>query len=152
MLRKRSRRVSTNAAAIFSPVQMPWKRFWICSLWSRLNVLTFFPPGWGMLRIIRSRRVLIFLTNIKNVPHTTQQRYYNEAARQEFGSVRNTLPVSSWVPLDRNTLEACLLFRNISAGDGMKSICSLWSDPKRFGIFPTDWGMLRRPRYVLFLP
>ena len=28
MLRKRSRRVSTNAAAISSPVQMPWKRFW----------------------------------------------------------------------------------------------------------------------------
>ena len=35
------------------------KRFCICSLLSHLNVLTFFPPDWGMLR--RSRRVLIFL-------------------------------------------------------------------------------------------
>ena len=36
------------------------KRFCtICSLWSHLNVLTFFSPDWGMLR--RSRRVLIFL-------------------------------------------------------------------------------------------
>ena len=35
------------------------KRFCICSLWSHLTVLTFFPPDWGMLR--RSRRVLIFL-------------------------------------------------------------------------------------------
>ena len=34
-------------------------RFCICSLCSHLNVLTFFPPDWGMLR--RSRRVLIFL-------------------------------------------------------------------------------------------
>ena len=29
------------------------KRFCICSLWSHLNVLTFFAPDWGMLR--RSR-------------------------------------------------------------------------------------------------
>ena len=35
------------------------KRLSICSLWSHLNVLTVFPPDWGMLR--RSRRVLIFL-------------------------------------------------------------------------------------------
>ena len=35
------------------------KRFCICSLWSHLNVLTFFSLDWGMLR--RSRRVLIFL-------------------------------------------------------------------------------------------
>ena len=35
------------------------KRFCICSRWSHLNVLTIFPPDWGMLR--RSRRVLIFL-------------------------------------------------------------------------------------------
>ena len=35
------------------------KRFCICSLRSHLNVLTFFPPDWGMLR--RSRCVLIFL-------------------------------------------------------------------------------------------
>ena len=35
------------------------KRFYICSLWSHLNVLTFLPPpNWGMLR--RSRYVLIF--------------------------------------------------------------------------------------------
>ena len=33
------------------------KRFCVCSPWSHLNVLTFFPPDWGMLR--RSRRVLI---------------------------------------------------------------------------------------------
>ena len=37
------------------------KRFCICSLWFHLNVLTFFPLDWGMLR--RSRRVLIFLLN-----------------------------------------------------------------------------------------
>ena len=36
------------------------KRFDIYSLLSHLNVLTFFPPDWGMLR--RSRRVLIFLS------------------------------------------------------------------------------------------
>ena len=35
------------------------KRFCICSLLSHLNVLTFFPPDWGMLR--KSRCVLIFL-------------------------------------------------------------------------------------------
>ena len=35
------------------------KRFCICSLRSNLNVLTFSPPNWGMLR--RSRCVLIFL-------------------------------------------------------------------------------------------
>ena len=35
------------------------KRFCVCSLRSHLNVLTFFPPDWGMLRM--SRRVLIFL-------------------------------------------------------------------------------------------
>ena len=35
------------------------KRFCICSLLSHLNVLTFFPPDWGVLR--RSRCVLIFL-------------------------------------------------------------------------------------------
>ena len=35
------------------------KRFCIWSLWSHLNVLTFPPPDWGMLR--RSRRVLMFL-------------------------------------------------------------------------------------------
>ena len=35
------------------------KRFCICSLWSHLNILTFFPSDSGMLR--RSRRVLIFL-------------------------------------------------------------------------------------------
>ena len=36
------------------------KSFCICSLWSHLlNVLTFFPPDWEMLR--RSRCVLIFL-------------------------------------------------------------------------------------------
>ena len=38
------------------------KRFCICSLLSHLNVLTFFPPDWGMLR--RSRCVLIFLLKI----------------------------------------------------------------------------------------
>ena len=37
------------------------KRFCICSLWSNLNVLTFFPLYWGMLR--RSRCVLIFSLN-----------------------------------------------------------------------------------------
>ena len=36
------------------------KRFCICSLWSLLNVLTFFPLYWGMLR--RSRRVQLFLS------------------------------------------------------------------------------------------
>ena len=35
------------------------KRFCICSLWADLNILTFFPPDWGMLR--RSRCVLYFL-------------------------------------------------------------------------------------------
>ena len=35
------------------------KRFCICSLSSHLNVLTFFPLDWEMLR--RSRRVQIFL-------------------------------------------------------------------------------------------
>ena len=35
------------------------KRFYICSLWSHLNVLTFFPHNRGMLR--RSRCALIFL-------------------------------------------------------------------------------------------
>ena len=35
------------------------KRFCICSLRSHLNVLTFLPPDWGMLR--RSRCVLILL-------------------------------------------------------------------------------------------
>ena len=35
------------------------KRFCFCSLDPTLNVLTFFPPDWGVLR--RSRRVLIFL-------------------------------------------------------------------------------------------
>ena len=35
------------------------KRFCICSLSSHLNVLTFFPPDWGLLR--RTRRVLIFV-------------------------------------------------------------------------------------------
>ena len=35
------------------------KRFCICSLWSHLNVLTFYPHNRGMLR--RSRCVLIFL-------------------------------------------------------------------------------------------
>ena len=35
------------------------KRFCICSPRSNLNVLTFSPPNWGMLR--RSRCVLIFL-------------------------------------------------------------------------------------------
>ena len=35
------------------------KRFSICSLWSHLDVLTFFLPNRGMLR--RSRCVLIFL-------------------------------------------------------------------------------------------
>ena len=35
------------------------KRFCICSLRSHLNVLTFFPPDWGMLR--RSRCVLMLL-------------------------------------------------------------------------------------------
>ena len=44
--------------------QMPWKMVCIiCSLWSHLNVLTFPPPDWGMLR--RSRRVLIFLETLK---------------------------------------------------------------------------------------
>ena len=33
--------------------------FCICSLRSHLNVLTFYPPDWGMLR--RSRCVLVFL-------------------------------------------------------------------------------------------
>ena len=36
------------------------KRFCICSLWSLLNVLTFFSLDWGMLR--RSRRVQLFLS------------------------------------------------------------------------------------------
>ena len=35
------------------------KRFCIFSYWSHLNVLTFFPPDWGMLR--RSRCIQIFL-------------------------------------------------------------------------------------------
>ena len=35
------------------------KRFCFCSLGSHLNVLTFSPPDWKMLR--RSRRVLIYL-------------------------------------------------------------------------------------------
>ena len=35
------------------------KRFCLRSLWSRPNVLIFFPPDWGMLR--RSRCVQIFL-------------------------------------------------------------------------------------------
>ena len=35
------------------------KRFCICSLRSHLNVLTFFPPDWGMLGMFRC--VLIFL-------------------------------------------------------------------------------------------
>ena len=34
------------------------KRFCVCSLWSHLNVLTFPPPDWRMLR--RYRRVMIF--------------------------------------------------------------------------------------------
>ena len=37
------------------------KRFCIFSYWSHLNVLTFFPPDWGMLR--RSRCIQIFLLN-----------------------------------------------------------------------------------------
>ena len=35
------------------------KMFCLCSLWSLLNVLTFLPPDWGMLR--RSRCAQIFL-------------------------------------------------------------------------------------------
>ena len=35
------------------------KRFCIFSYWSHLNILTFFPPDWGMLR--RSRCIQIFL-------------------------------------------------------------------------------------------
>ena len=38
------------------------KTFCICGLSSHLNVLTFFPLDWGMLR--RSRCVLIFLQTI----------------------------------------------------------------------------------------
>ena len=29
------------------------KRFYLCSLWSHLNVLTYFPPDWGVLRRFR---------------------------------------------------------------------------------------------------
>ena len=32
-----------------------------------------------------------FSLYIKNVLHTIQQQYYNEAARQEFGSVRSVI-------------------------------------------------------------
>ena len=37
-------------------------KFCICSLWSHLNVLTFFPHDWGMLR--RSRCAQFFLSTI----------------------------------------------------------------------------------------
>ena len=42
-----------------------WKRFCICSLWSHLNVLTFFPPVWGMPR--RFRCVQTFLLNTTSI-------------------------------------------------------------------------------------
>ena len=61
--------------SIGEPVYMPsMKRFCIiCSLFlSHLNVLTFFPPDWGMLR--RSRRVLIFI-------------FYTSTARQEYATL-----------------------------------------------------------------
>ena len=45
------------------------KRFCIFSYWSHLNVLTFFPPDWGMLR--RSRCIQIFLLKKKNTSYST---------------------------------------------------------------------------------
>ena len=50
------------------------KSFCICSLWSHLNVLTFPPPNWGMLR--RSRCVLIFSLN------NSTQRFFSREKQQ----------------------------------------------------------------------
>ena len=58
------------------------KRFCICSLRSHLNVLTFFPPDWGMLR--RSRCVLIFF------------KYWCGVCRDDLGACR---------PLDNYSLK-----------------------------------------------
>ena len=47
------------------------KRFCICSLRSHLNVMTFFPSDWGMLR--KSRCVLIFFKRAKRRMRAQEQ-------------------------------------------------------------------------------
>ena len=73
------------------------KRFCLCSLWSHLDVLTFFPPDWGMLR--RSRCVKIFLLNTyqyRTCPlHTNRGCGKRDAHINWFISARFSLSVEN---------------------------------------------------------
>ena len=80
------------------------KRFCICSLWSHLNVLTFFPHNRGMLR--RSRCVLIFsLNKLSQTKSVFSLVFGCNSALQETrfhwvsisGWIKKTKPNPSWL-------------------------------------------------------
>ena len=78
---------------------------------------------------------------IKNVPHTTQQRYYNEAARQEFGSVRSLIFFSSDRGMVRTSrrvlifLQKLKMFHTQPSSDILTRSNAMKDPPKRFDMF-----------------
>ena len=107
-----------------SPLQ--YKRFSICSLWSHLNVLTFFPSDWGMLR--RSRCVQTFLWT--TVLHQTLRAKRRFSSPPWCQTPDDPLPCSPSAPCYFPLDPRCPLFSSVP---GMILLSDLYSTMQSSG-------------------